>query len=215
MIEDPEGGDEIRGADWKFAARLLEKGVSLSEVESKLLDRGLSTEQVAVLLNEFVVQSTYAEAEHLLGQGKPPAAVAAELVKRGLQQEDADRVLADIQKVRQDQESFLRHAIQRLASGRRRKTVEGELLCLGASPQIATFIVREAGRVIRSEVRKVGWRNVGIGFGAVVLGVVITLVSLAFAEHVGKWVIMVGLTVSGVVVFLRGLFQLVTGSDVE
>src|SRR5262245_45651927 len=84
-------------ADWKFAIRLLEKGKSLPEVEEKLLDRGLSPDQTAALLAEFVSQSIYAEAEHLLAQGRTPAAVAAELVKHGLEQEDADRLVADVQ----------------------------------------------------------------------------------------------------------------------
>ncbi|MDY3555372.1 hypothetical protein R5W24_004515, partial [Gemmata sp. JC717] len=92
MSESTESQVEIREADWKFAARLLEKGTPRPEVESRLLDRGLSLEQVAVLLNEYAIQSIYARAEHLLAEGKPVAVVALELVVSGIKQEDAYRV---------------------------------------------------------------------------------------------------------------------------
>ncbi|MDY3556778.1 hypothetical protein R5W24_005951, partial [Gemmata sp. JC717] len=120
----------------------------------------------------------------------------------------------DIQRSREDQAVFFRHALLRLTSGGRKSDIEAELVGRGAPPQVAKFILRQARRVIRSEVRKVGFQNLGLGLGLFLLGTVITLISLTFARHIGVWVIMGGLTVSGVVVFFRGLFQFVTGSDV-
>src|SRR5262245_54292501 len=112
MSEDRSVTAAFSKADWKFAIGLLEKGKSWPEVEDKLLARGLSPDQTAALLAVIIDQSIYAEAEHLLAQGGTPAAVAAELVEHGLEQEDADRVVADVQKLHKDQEVYFGYAIQ-------------------------------------------------------------------------------------------------------
>ena len=76
-------------------------------------------------------------------KGQTPAAVVAELVKHG----------------QKDQEALFDHAIQALAAGSSSDEVESGLLARGASPELAKLVQREAGRLIRREVRKVGHRR--------------------------------------------------------
>ena len=214
MSAAPDVPPAFSEADWKFATRLLEKGKSLPEVEDKLLGRGLSPDQTAALLAMFVQQCIYAEAGYLLAEGRTPAAVAAELVKHGLEQVDANRVVDDVQKFHRDQEVYFRYAIEALGAGKSSQVIESELISKGASPELANFILREAGRLFRREVRKVGLKNLGIGVVLLVLGIGITVFTLKAAlKHGGTWFIMGGLTISGLVCFFRGLFQLLTGSD--
>jgi hypothetical protein len=201
-------------ADCRFALRLLEKGKSLPEVEGKLLGRGLSPDQTAALLTDLATQSLYAEAEYLLLEGQSPAAVAAALVVRGLEKGDADMVVADVQKFHNDQDKYFRYAIAEQTAGKSSEAIEAGLLGHGASPELAKFVQRQVGRLYRWEVRKVGLKNLGIGSVLLALGLGITVFSLVCAlEAGGTWFVMGGLTISGAVMFFRGLGQVLTGSD--
>ena len=215
MSEAPGVPPAFSKADWKFAVRLLEKGESLPEVEDKLLGRGLSPDQATALLDELATQSIYAEAEQLLIQGQTPAAVASALVVRGLEQENAEQVVADIQKFHKDQDRYFRYAIAEKNAGKSSEAIESGLISNGASPELAKFVQREVGRLYRWEVRKVGLKNLGIGCVLLALGLGITVFSFicVLKARGGTWFIMGGLTLSGAVMFFRGLDQLLTGSD--
>ena len=197
---DSIGGDlEVPEADRRFAVFLVKGGAYLPEVKGRLLARGLTPGQVNVLLEELKTQVLPALAVEGLDQDKPLA---------------AKQVVEDVEKARRLREELLFNAVTRLSSGGRGRDIEAELLAAGVSPEVARSLLLEAIRMTESMVRKMGLRNIGIGLGMLTLGVALTLASLGVARHVGVWVIQGGTVLGGLVLFIVGVVQWISGRDV-
>src|SRR4051812_29956277 len=86
MEDVAESSAHLNEADWGFAVTLLDQGVTLPEVESKLLARGLTAGQVTTLLKELLIRSMYTDAGELPNKGEAIQSAPAELVERAFQQ---------------------------------------------------------------------------------------------------------------------------------
>lgn len=79
-----------------FAVDLLNRAESVESVHGKLVERRLSEEVAASLLNELFLQAVYNDAVGLLNQGHSPDGVKKILTEKGLKESVAVFVVDDI-----------------------------------------------------------------------------------------------------------------------
>jgi SOS response regulatory protein OraA/RecX len=211
MDTSPQKRQEITESDIDFALKLMAKGRTLPELQKQLVERGLSDDQVEGVISELFRMQIYSLAESHLNEGKAAETVTLELVRYGLEPLEASQVVSEIRQFREQQQQLFREAIELLANGESSRKIEKTFLARGLQPELVKYLLREARGALRWEVRKVGLKNVGLGFGIFALGAGITLGSLLFAGVTGVWVISAGFLLSGLVILVRGIWQMLTG----
>jgi hypothetical protein len=108
-------------------------------------------------------------------------------------------------------QQLFNYALRLAANGQSPKTIQQTLIEQGIEEQTAAHIAQQAVSTKKAVVRKAALAEMGIGVGICLVGLIITLVTLALASGGGTYVVAYGAILVGAFQFLRGVFRLLKG----